>query len=131
MACQYKQLLFFFFRIRLFSSNVSHNKFYRYTYLMYTLYMFGLPAIHSRDALRARRSMSATLKQMRMRTRVDERTHITLTPNYFTVPCDNERRRGRVVRVLGCGAEGRRFEFRSGQIQKNSHCPPSSEWAPD
>ena len=30
----------------------------------------------------------------------------------------NERRRGRVVRALGCGAEGRRFESRSGQKTK-------------
>ena len=27
----------------------------------------------------------------------------------------HERRRGRVVRALGCGAEGRRFESHSGQ----------------
>ena len=40
-------------------------------------------------------------------------------PNRYWFKCDYlntlERRRGRVVRALGCGAEDRRFESRSGQ----------------
>ena len=40
-----------------------------------------------------------------------------------------ERRRGRVVRALGRGAAGRRFESGRKRLE-NSHCPPSSEWVP-
>ena len=47
-------------------------------------------------------------------------------PFYFAI----ERRRGGVVRALGCGVQSLRFESHSSQRLENSHCPPSSEWVP-